>query len=557
MLYRIAWLRDLPIRHKVTFITMVTSVLALLVASVAFVAYEHASFRDVTLTDVETTAAVVADGSSAALTFNDPASATQTLKSLSVHRHIVGAAIYGPKGEVFATYQRPGAVPFHAPRFEAEGYWFGAEALSLFRPITLAGERVGTVYLQSDLSEMHARVRRYEVTMLLIVAGALAIAWLLAARLQRVISRPVAHLAAAVTLVTTEKNYGVRAIKAGDDELGRLIDGFNAMLGQIQAQDAALNEARDKLERRVEARTQELKAEIAERTHAQAELERVHGQLLDASRQAGMAEIATNVLHNVGNVLNSVNVSAILVSDLAQKSSAQGLGRVVALIHEHQSDLGTFITTDVRGKHLLPHLNNLAQHLAAEQSTIVRELDSLRTNIEHIKDIVSMQQSYAKVGGANEIIGAVDLLEDALRINAGALIRHEVEVERDFDGEPMLNVDKHKVLQILVNLIRNAKYACEESGQPHRRITLRLRRSEGRVRIAVMDNGVGIAPENLTRIFNHGFTTRATGHGFGLHSGALAARELGGSLTVRSDGPGLGAIFTLELPEHAMELAHA
>jgi signal transduction histidine kinase len=278
---------------------------------------------------------------------------------------------------------------------------------------------------------------------------------------------------------------------------------------------------------------------------------------MDASRQAGMAEIATNVLHNVGNVLNSVNVSAILASDLAQKSKASSLSRVVALMREHLSDLGDFVQNDPRGQHLLPHLGHLSEHLQSEQAAIVQELGSLRTNIEHIKDIVAMQQSYAKVAGVREIIGVVDLIEDSLRMNVGALSRHGVNLVRQFDSEPLVNVDKHKVLQILVNLIRNAKYACEESTTADKTIIVHVESVNDKVRIAVKDNGVGIAPENLTRIFNHGFTTRATGHGFGLHSGALAARELGGTLTASSEGQGHGATFTLELPAHQEELVDA
>ena len=205
----------------------------------------------------------------------------------------------------------------------------------------------------------------------------------------------------------------------------------------------------------------------------------------------------------------------------------------------------------------MPHLENLAEHLTAEQTAIVQELVSLRANIDHIKDIVTMQQSYAKVTGVQEIVNVIDLVEDGLRLNAGALVRHGVEVQRDFQAQLVVNLDKHKILQILVNLVRNAKYACEESGRSDRRITLRVANLDGRAAISVMDNGVGIAPENLNRIFNHGFTTRAAGHGFGLHSAALAARELGGSLIAHSDGPGLGAKFTLELPLHSAELLDA
>ena len=552
-------LRDVPIQRKLTIISMLTSGLALLVAGLAFGAYEQVVSRGAMVERVSITASMVADNSSSALMFNDPASAAATIKSLGAEdSHIVGAAIYDEKGRIFAIYRRAGwAGNFEAPRVEPEGYRFGGGHLRLFHAISLAGEHAGTVYIQHDLTEMRARTWRYALIMLLVMAGASAAALLLATKLHTAISGPVSDLAQVVGTVTTQKNYAVRAAKQGNDELGSLIDGFNAMLSQIQIQDSALQEARDKLEKRVAERTQELQQEVTEHTQAQAELERVHRQLVDSSRQAGMAEIATNVLHNVGNVLNSVNVSAILASDLAQKSKAAGLSRVVALMREHAHDLGEFISSDPRGKHLPVHLGHLADHLKTEQAAIVRELDSLRSNIEHIKDIVAMQQSYAKVAGVHEIVAVVDLLEDSLRMNAGALARHGVEVVRDFEGEPLVNIDKHKVLQILVNLVRNAKYACSESGLAGRQVTLSVRSANGLVRIVVADNGVGIAPENLTRIFNHGFTTRADGHGFGLHSGALAARELGGTLSVHSDGVGRGAAFTLELPLYSAETADA
>ncbi len=288
--------------------------------------------------------------------------------------------------------------------------------------------------------------------------------------------------------------------------------------------------------------------DITERKVAETRLAELQKQLLDASRQAGMAEVATNVLHNVGNVLNSVNISTGLIVESVKKSRASSLARVVALLQEHAHDLGEFITNDSRGKHVPAHLAQLSEHLLAEQETNLRELASLRRNVEHIKEIVAMQQNYATFGGVKEMINVVDLVEDSLRLNEEALGRHEVEVIREFELVPPLNLEKHKFLQILVNLLRNAKHACQDSERADKRLTVRVANGEGRIRISVMDNGVGIPPENLTRIFNYGFTTRKGGHGFGLHSGALAAKEMGGSLVVHSDGPGQGATFTLELP---------
>jgi C4-dicarboxylate-specific signal transduction histidine kinase len=176
-------------------------------------------------------------------------------------------------------------------------------------------------------------------------------------------------------------------------------------------------------------------------------------------------------------------------------------------------------------------------------------LDGLGKNIEHIKEIVAMQQSYARMSGVTEDLKADALVADALSINEGALGRHGVRVAREYQDVELVRVDKHKALQILINLIRNAKYAMDASAKSDKILTMSIAPSaDNRVRIQVRDSGIGIPPENLTLIFQHGFTTKKDGHGFGLHSSANAAREMGGSLTAQSDGPGQGAVFTLELP---------
>jgi PAS domain S-box-containing protein len=296
--------------------------------------------------------------------------------------------------------------------------------------------------------------------------------------------------------------------------------------------------------------------DITERKRTEAELETSHKQLLEASRMAGMAEIASSVLHNVGNVLNSVNISTDIMTNSIKKSKVSSLGRVVVLLQEHAHDLGEFLTQDPSGQHVPTILARLSEHLMAEEGKISSELDSLRRNVEHIKEIVAMQQNYARAGGVKETIDLTTLVEDSLRLNEGAFRRHGVEVVRELAKIPPMNVEKHKILQILVNLVRNAKYACDESGHANGRLTMRMTNGDGTVKISVIDNGIGIPPENLTRIFNHGFTTRKSGHGFGLHSSALAAKEMGGSLSVCSGGLGQGATFTLELPCPTEESPH-
>jgi signal transduction histidine kinase len=289
--------------------------------------------------------------------------------------------------------------------------------------------------------------------------------------------------------------------------------------------------------------------DITQRKEAEMQLVDLHKQLLDASRQAGMAEVATGVLHKVGNVLNSVNVSTTLLTDQIKQSRVRSIARVAGLLKDHARNIDHFMTRDPRGQRLPAYLTELAEYLAREQTAALAELAGLHKNVEHIKDIVAMQQNYAKVAGVTQTIRITDVVEDALRMNEGALRRHAVSLVRDFEKHsPEVIVDRHKILQILVNLIRNAKYACDESGSAEKLVTVRVANTDGRIQISVIDNGVGIPPENLTRIFSHGFTTRKTGHGFGLHSGALAAKEMGGSLIASSDGRGKGATFTLDLP---------
>lgn len=304
---------------------------------------------------------------------------------------------------------------------------------------------------------------------------------------------------------------------------------------EINRVNRALQAANETLEQRVERRTQQLK-------DAQSEL-------LDSARQAGMAEIATNVLHNVGNVLNSVNISADLVTRKLRSSKALGLGRAVQLINEHQGDLGTFFTEDEKGKLLPGYLNQLVDAIALEQQGMTDELAQLSKSVDHIKDIVATQQHYAGASTLKEPVHISALMDDALRMNAGALSRHNVTVVKHYAQVPEILADKHRLLLIMVNLISNAKYAMSNLVDRPRQMTLTVQpRDDATLQISVKDDGEGIPAENMTRIFTHGFTTRKEGHGFGLHSCALAAVEMNGQLTAHSDGPGLGAMFTLTIP---------
>jgi len=526
--------RHLSLRGKLTLIMMLTSSIVLFLACSTFVTYDAATFRRQLVESVSVLANAVGNNCAAAIDFKDSSVAQETLSALRENDNIVSACVYSRDGHVFAVYQRDGASQVAPAMMPGAGQEFTGDQLHLFRPIRQQGEVVGSIYVASDLRAFSTRLMRYIGIAGMVLMVSLLVALGLSSRLQRLVSDPILQLARVARSVATEKNYSVRATKRSNDELGQLVEGFNEMLAQIQVRDIALQTARDSLEKRVEERT--------------GELEQIHSQLVEASRRGGMAEIATNVLHNVGNVLNSVNISTGLIVENVKNSRVSRLAKVVILLREHEQDLGAFITTDPRGKQLTGYLAQLSEHLGAEQEVIAKELESLRRNIEHIKEIVAMQQNYATFGGVKEMIDVVNLVEDSVRINEGTLRRHHVEVIREFEAVPRINVEKHKVLQILVNLVRNAKHACQESDRTDKRLTVRVANGDSRIKISVIDNGIGIPPENLTRIFNHGFTTRKDGHGFGLHSGALAAVEMGGVLTAQSAGAGQGAAFTLELP---------
>ncbi|MBL9139459.1 MAG: PAS domain-containing protein [Verrucomicrobiales bacterium] len=278
-------------------------------------------------------------------------------------------------------------------------------------------------------------------------------------------------------------------------------------------------------------------------------LDRLNRRLLETSRLAGMAEVATSVLHNVGNVLNSVSVSATVVRDRLRDSRVHNLRRATAMLREHDADLLEFLAADPRGKRLPEYLDSVSEHLTAENASLLAEVAQLGTNVEHIKEIVARQQDYATVSGVFEKLAPKELVDDALRINLNSFERHRIELVRDIASNlPLVQVDRHKALQILVNLFRNAKQAIDAAQGTDRRLFIQVTSvSDDRVAVRIRDTGIGIAPQDLTRIFEHGFTTKKGGHGFGLHSSANAAREIGGNLTAHSDGPGKGAEFTLEL----------
>ncbi len=317
---------------------------------------------------------------------------------------------------------------------------------------------------------------------------------------------------------------------------------------ELKLARAALQTANDELEERVRERTRELQDQIAAKEHAYKQLEQAQQSLMLASRQAGMAEVATSVLHNVGNVLNSVNISIAMLNERLRHMRVENVSKAALLLKKPADQLTQFLLHDPKGKSLPEYIEKLGEALCQDKQAMQAEVKTLIKSVEHIKVIVSMQQSLAKKGGVLEQVDITELVEDAIQVIAPAYDRHHIELIRDYMPALPVLVDRHQVMQILINLFTNAKQALVERTSD-KKVTVHISMPKpDRVRVSVTDNGIGIPPENLEKIFTQGFTTRAGGHGFGLHSGANAAKQLGGSLTAHSKGPGQGATFTLELP---------
>ncbi len=621
-----------------------------LVAITSFVAFQVVNFRTNFERDTSTLAEIIANNSTAAMSFQDEAAAAEIVNSLRAKPTVVCASLVLPNGSLFVSYAS-NARQEALTEFPPPGKFLYVGGQLLFtQPVILKNDRIGTLCLQLDYERTFQELIRFYAK---IVGGvtvvSIGLAVVLSGLLGRTIARPVLQLAQTAKIIGEKKDYSMRAaVNSRRDEVGQLAASFNEMLGRIEAQDAALSLSQQKMEALVHSidgivweRTPDTfrftfisrqsetilgyapqawldqpdfwesklhpqdAAKAVQTGHEKAtrgepynfeyrmiaadgktvwiresgtvlvekgrpvamrgifhnvtrekldaaELDKLNRQLIDTSRNAGMADVATGVLHNVGNVLNSVIVSTTLMRDRLRQSKIANLSRATAMFRGQNGRLAEFLTSDPKGKLLPEYLDTVAGQLNTEQAELITEMDSVGQHIEHIKEIVAMQQNYAKVSGAYENVSPVELVEDALRLNVAALERHRIELVREFAPDlPKVCVDRHKFLQVFINLLRNAKHAMEDEDEPDRRMIIRMSASPDRVKIVVRDNGIGIPRENLTKIFNHGFTTKKDGHGFGLHSGANAAKEMGGSLTGHSDGPGLGAEFTLELPTSA------
>jgi signal transduction histidine kinase len=279
------------------------------------------------------------------------------------------------------------------------------------------------------------------------------------------------------------------------------------------------------------------------------ELQTTQARLVEMAHRAGMTEIATGVLHNVGNVLNSVNISVSTLNGQIESLKTQGPAKVASLMGEHAHDLATFLNADPRGKKLPEYLIRFTETLHSGQQAMLHELEFLREKLQDIRNIISAQQNYARKIPFREPVDLQVLVADVLVMHSHPVAKHGIEVVREFEPLPEGKLERLKLVQVLDNLIKNAIESMKSQDQARRLLTLTIRRSRRDfAQVTVSDTGRGIDPENLQKIFNYGFTTKRNGNGFGLHSAANAMAEMGGSIRAHSEGPGCGATFTIDFP---------
>lgn len=276
--------------------------------------------------------------------------------------------------------------------------------------------------------------------------------------------------------------------------------------------------------------------------------ESINQEQFEKARQLGMAEISASVLHNVGNVLNSVNISTETILQKNADSQITSLQKLCTLLNQHENDLGEFIAKDPRGQKTLYFLNQIAEYWKEEHQWTQNEVQSLIKNIHIIKNIITTQQDLSRIMGTEQTTFVEELLDEAILIT-GFEARKDIDVQRNYAKVGTIVIDKVKFMQIIVNLLRNAKDALHESNNQLKKLTVKTELINSHtVLIEISDTGIGILPENINKVFNYGFTTKKLGHGFGLHASALAVNELGGEIRVTSEGKNKGVTFTLKIP---------
>jgi two-component system, NtrC family, sensor kinase len=414
---------------------------------------------------------------------------------------------------------------------------------------TLASQRAADIIEKDNEQQQEAVVNLRNHTVYITLA-AIVVGLFFSTTISQSVASRVGRLVQAMKRVEAG-NFNQELRATGNDEIDVLTRQFNSMVLQLAQHDGTIRDLNMNLERKVEERTLSLRllhAELDQRNNevesAMQDLKDAQSQLVDVAHRAGMTEIATGVLHNVGNVLNSVNVSVSVLHEDMRKSRTSNIARVAALIKEHNELFASH--RDPKVQQVPQYLSLLAESVAAERRRTGEELANLTEKVEHIKNIINAQQNYTRRVAFKETIDLRRVIEDLLSMHAPGIAKHSISVACDFGELPAITVEKTKLLQVLDNLVKNAIEAMSVTDRPEHQLRIRTWLEGGVAMASVTDTGHGISDEQLQKIFRFGFTTKVNGNGFGLHSSALAMSEMGGGIHVASDGN--GATFTISLP---------
>jgi sensor domain CHASE-containing protein len=357
--------------------------------------------------------------------------------------------------------------------------------------------------------------------------------------------------------INSKKDYTKHIEIKENDEISSVSKQFNNLMDTINESHEELQKQVKKItlsEKKLESTNQKLMSEINERRQIEQKNEVLHKKLILAARQAGMADIASGVLHNVGNILNNVTTSVGVAKELADSSGAKKLNDLNQLLEQHKNDMTDFLTKDQNGTKILDYFNLLAKSIVENNKMMTEEIYDLDQYIGHIKDVIVMQQSLTSIIGMTEQLKLSDVIEDALTLNKSINENKNIKIICDFQFKENVMLDRVKLLHVMVNLIKNAIESLMESARADKRIIIRvLQKDENYFTIEVIDNGLGILATHLNSIFNYGFTTKKSGNGIGLHTSASFIQEMGGHMYAKSEGLNQGASFIVELPIHPLK----
>ena len=502
-------LQNLSIKRKLTLITMLTSSAALVLSALSFLIYDLVSFRHLLIQDLMTQAEIIGYNSAGAMEFKDVPAATATLSALTAKEDVVAAGLYGRDSKIFAHYSRnknviPSLLP--APS-SAKDYRFEGGYLQVFHDVTLNGERLGTLFLQSDMRQWSERAKRYAGILCIFVLISSLFALLVSSRLQSLISRPILHLEDTMRMVSANRNYEVRATKSYGDEIGRLIDGFNTMLSEIQQRDTALRGANEELK----SRTGELEKEILYRKQTQEELLKAKHTAEEASR--AKSTFLANMSHELRTPLNAIIGYSEMLEEETRES---GKSDNVQDLRKIQS----------AGKHLLSLINDVLDLSKIEAGKMGLHLENFDLAPLIDEMTTTLQPAAAKNG-------------NTIRVHVA-------------DSLGAMHADVTKVRQILFNLLSNA---CKFTDHGTISVDVDESKVEGRdwIQFRVSDTGIGISAkqkENLFHEFSQADASIARkygGTGLGLAITYRFVQLMKGRISVQSE-PGKGATFTVQLP---------